>query len=120
MGGNDTLFSANPIYRYTTGGNKSITLYTENEFGCSDTMVSSNLFNLQPFEVKLRTTSRNNICEGTTVFFRNVSTDRPNNNFIWYFADGDSLISQNDTISHTFSTTGIFNVKLRGQNDSTI
>ena len=124
MGGGDTLFlmengdslyTIDTSYRYTTAGNKSITLYTENIFGCSDTVVLPNLLNLQPFEVRLRTTSRNNICAGSTILFRNVSSDLSNNTFIWDFGDGDSLISQDDTISHTFNIAGTFNVKLRGE-----
>ena len=124
MGGGDTLFlmdngdslyTIDTSYRYTTAGNKSITLYTENIFGCSDTVVLPNLLNLQPFEVRLRTTSRNNICAGSTILFRNVSSDLSNNTFIWDFGDGDSLISRDDTISHTFNIAGTFNVKLRGE-----
>ena len=115
MGGIDTVFAPDNIYTYTDGGTKSITLYTENVFGCSDTVIASNLFDLQPFDVAIRTISNNNICEGRTILFRNVSSDR-NHTFVWNFGDGDTLLSNQDSVYHTFDSTGIFNVKLRGQN----
>jgi gliding motility-associated-like protein len=114
MGSGDTLFSPDSIYTYTTAGNKSITLYIENEFGCSDTLIQPNLFNLQPFNVAIRTLSNNDICVGRRIIFRNVSSDR-NNAFIWDFADGDTVYTNRDTITHVFDSAGIFNVKLRGE-----
>lgn len=115
MGGSDTLFFPNSTYRYTNPGQKSITLYVENSVGCSDTVVASNLFDLQPFNVAIRTISNNNICQGRTILLRNVSSDR-NNAFTWDFGDGDTLVSNQDSVFHTFDSAGVFNVKLRGEN----
>ena len=117
MDAGDTLFTIDTTYRYTTSGNKSITLYAENIFGCSDTVVLPNLFNLQPFDVSIRTISNNNICAGRTILFRNTSSDR-NHSFIWSFGDRDSLVSNQDSVYHTFDSAGVFNVKLRGENSN--
>ena len=117
MQNGDTLFTIDTTYRYTTPGNKSITLYIENEFGCSDTVALPNLFNLQPFDVSIRTISNRNICAGRTLLFRNTSTDR-NHSFIWDFGDGDSLFTNQDSVFHTFDSAGVFNVKLRGENNT--
>ena len=113
----DTLFTIDTNYRYTTAGSKSITLYTENEFGCSDTVILPNFDNLQPFDVSIRTISNRNICAGRTILFRNTSTDL-NNSFIWDFGDGDSLVSNQDSVFHTFDSAGVFSIKLRGDNNN--
>lgn len=115
MGGNDTLFAPNNIYTYTTGGTKTISLYTENQLGCSDTVIASNLFNIIPLDVAIRTISNRNICQGRTILFRNISVDR-NHTFAWDFGDGFSLQSNQDSVYHTFDSAGVFNVKLRGEN----
>ena len=117
MDDGDTLFTIDTSYRYTTAGQNSITLYTENIFGCSDTVALPNLFNLQPFDVSIRTISNNNICQGRTILLRNTSNDR-NNSFVWNFGDGDTLVTNQDTVYHTFDSVGVFNVKLRGENSN--
>lgn len=115
LGGTDTLFTQNSTFTYTTSGQKSITLYAENIFGCSDTVIGSNLFNLQPFDVGIRTISNRNICSGRTILFRNVSSDL-NNTFFWIFGDGDTLTTNKDSTFHTFDSAGVFNIKLTGIN----
>ena len=59
-------------------------------------------------------------CEtGNQFVFTNTSTNRYKPVYAWDFGDGQTISSATDSIvSHVFSSTGIFNIKLRVTNDS--
>ena len=112
----DTISPGNP-YFFTTGGIKSVNYFITDSLGCSDSIKIPNLFDLKPFSVNLRTSSTTLICQGTSVNFRNTSTDL-SANFNWNFGDGDSLQSNQAFLNHAFDSVGTFEVILTGINSS--
>jgi PKD repeat protein len=96
----------NPIINYNQLGDYTITLITQNQFNCNDTIQT--IYSVLPgpaadFEIESQ-----NGCEPLTVQFTQASTN--STNFYWYFGDGDSANVANPI--HTYNDGGTYNVTL--------
>ncbi len=88
-----TMVKVNVDYK-TCHAEDSMTINILNpDYGLSFT-VSNKLFTSPPFVAQ----------------FDNTSSQKDNLKFIWYFGDGDSLISNNETVFHEYSYNGLYDI----------
>ncbi|HTI11098.1 MAG TPA: PKD domain-containing protein [Puia sp.] len=107
--------SSSPSWSYTHDGLYTITLIVGNEF-CSDTLVKKDYLNvLPPFP---RITGAANTCDGTRGLVTFQQKTIKGVSWNWDFGDGSSLPLNTDqtTVAHTYTATGVYNVVLAAIN----
>ena len=99
--------SKNTTHSYSTAGNYKITLHTTNKEGCTDSISKTIIIFQQP---KAGFTINDSIqcLKGNNFLLNNNTTGT--NKYYWDF--GDSKTDTNNNSSHTYSSTGTFNIKL--------
>ncbi len=114
FGDNTTSTDADPYHVYATPGTYSVTLTITSQNGCT---------NLKTRQVQVTTppialfNSNSASCSGTAVLFTDLSST-PNgiiSTWNWDFGDGTFITvnaPSNPNVSHTYSTSGIFDVVL--------
>ncbi|MES2593079.1 MAG: PKD domain-containing protein [Bacteroidota bacterium] len=102
--------SQNPSYLYANAGTYTVTLISNNNFGCADTVT-------KPVQVNYLPTAaftHSDICFNDSLVFTNTSTVHSSTSitsFLWLFGDSSpNSILENPT--HFYSTAGTFNVTL--------
>ncbi|MBK5272453.1 MAG: PKD domain-containing protein, partial [Bacteroidia bacterium] len=95
-------------HTYNTAGTFSVQLKVTDASGCSDSITIADLvIATDPFPDFISADTLS--CPGASVNFTNTSIAN-NYNSIWDFGDGDT--SNNDSPSHVYAATGLYNVKL--------
>lgn len=94
----------NPSHIYTTPGTYQVSLVTENIFGCVDSII----LNTTVHPLPLAAFDFDTVCLNTTTTFIDQSTSAVAWN--WNFGDGGTSTSNSPT--HTYLTSGTFNVSL--------
>lgn len=109
-GGASTVTS--PSYHFTAAGVWDVMLVAVN-YGCRDTLVVHNMVTALAPKAKY---GMSYACDTPTkVTFTDITT---NSNYrMWYFGDGGS--SNQQTVSHVYASTGIYNAMLVVHNDTT-
>jgi len=104
-GGTSTL--QNPSHTYTSGGSFTVTLVVTSSSGCTNTIIKPNavVFDI----VQASFTGPATVCEGYPVTFTNTTTPLPGS-VSWDF--GDATTSTTFSPTKTYSTPGIYVVKL--------
>jgi gliding motility-associated-like protein len=109
---NNSIIGIDSIFNYTFNGYGSYPtmLVTESDFGCRDTSYQTAIVHSLP-AIDLTGLPRSG-CQPLDVQFENQATniDGSINNIIWNFGDGDS--SNFNDPSHTYLTSGLFDVSL--------
>lgn len=107
------------VHQYQDTGVYSVTLITYNGY-CNDTMTKNNIVTIKGPFPKIEKVDYS--CEGerTTVVIHDAT--RHAKKWTWDFGDGkkESYTSYQPTISHTYSKTGTYVVKLIAENDNCI
>ncbi|MFT5723363.1 MAG: parallel beta-helix repeat protein [Bacteroidia bacterium] len=93
-----------PAHMFTSSGNKTVTLVTTNNAGCSDEISKSVVVNTSP----VATFTAIGNCEGDATMFSNTSQN--GNAFGWSFGDGNTSTVPNP--SNTYAATGDYRVLL--------
>ena len=111
--GGNTSNLTSPTHSFTSAGIYTIELYTENAFGCWDTITES-IVVVEGVQGAF-TTNAVNGCAPLNVTFQDVSIVDPNNSLAtvqWYFGDGSSFISTTPpfSTSHSYSIPGTYSV----------
>jgi PGF-pre-PGF domain-containing protein len=119
FGDGDTSTNQNPVHEYSNNGNYSVTLTVANGNG-SNHIQKANYVRVLPYVITLpQSLSANfslNIISGDTpltVQFNDMSTGSPTS-WNWDFGDGYTSTEQNPT--HTYFSSGTFNVNLIASN----
>ena len=98
---------------YSTPGSYQVTLITENETGCSDTITKTVL--RKPCIAAVFKVSDEVICQKRKMKFTESSTcQAPIASWTWYFGDNTSARFTNPQpfIEHTYAVSGIYTVKM--------
>ncbi|MBK8484537.1 MAG: gliding motility-associated C-terminal domain-containing protein [Saprospiraceae bacterium] len=110
LGDGITSFSQNPNVNYIHPGTYPVLLTIKDNFGCVNTVFNELKWYPAPDVIVFRP----NVSEGCVplnVEFKNVSFPTDNSyRFLWKFSDG--AIDSGFTIDHTFTDTGVFDLKL--------
>ena len=108
-GHNSTATS--PVYSYPTPGFYNITLAVTNSQGCSKSLTKAGYIHIFDQPVPNFTASPSHFCRPPAIVnFVNLTTGTSPFTFRWTFGDGGS--SSTTTPTHTYSSTGSYNVKL--------
>lgn len=97
----------NPTHTYGANGSYDVMLAVTSPQGCTDTVRKPALINIGTAHAGF--TSPDSVCVGSTVSFNNASTPTTVGN-VWNFGNGTTSVQQNPSI--TYSTAGIYTVKL--------
>ncbi|MFA6923575.1 MAG: PKD domain-containing protein [Bacteroidales bacterium] len=99
----------NPTHQYTPTGSYTVTFIAINSVGCRDTMIKINYIVVNNGPVVDFSTNDTTACNAP--FVVNFTDNTPGaTNWVWNFGDGGSANTVNP--SHTYLTTGSFNVSL--------
>jgi PKD repeat protein len=99
--------TTSPSYSYTAEGSFIVKLVSTSTYGCKDSATKT--LNVRSMPVSSFTVNNNSQClKGNNFAFTNTSTGA--STYIWDF--DDSITSIAASPSHTYTTTGTFNVKL--------
>lgn len=110
FGDGDTSIQKNPVHGYTSGGTYSVSLTVSNH-GCSATISKDNLVNLTPLKIESIKNLGVKGCVPLTASPVAVMKDNlPVASYQWDFGDGSK--SSDATPSHTYTTSGVYDVKL--------
>ena len=96
--------SQNPSHTYATDGMYSVTLITENVFGCRDSIALDAIVNPLPVAAFTFDT----VCLNTATTF----TDQSTSAVAWSWDFGDGQTSINNSPTHTYALDGSYNVVL--------
>ncbi|MBP6334835.1 MAG: PKD domain-containing protein [Bacteroidia bacterium] len=115
FGDGTTTNQVNPQHSYAQSGMFTITLIATNAYGCQDIKIRNQYITIYPKPNATITASPNSSCDPATIFqlSNNVSG---NNSWHWTFGDGTTSNLQNPT--HTYATSGFYNVNLMVTNSN--
>lgn len=103
--GSPTETTQNPTHLYSTQGFYDITLITENNFGCSDTLIQQ----IEIYGLPAADFTYSPVCEGAITQFTDNSVDDVQ--WEWDFGDNGATSNQENP-THTFSSNGTFTTEL--------
>jgi PKD repeat protein len=108
FGDGTTSNAVNPSHNYTNGGNFTVTLTCDGTSGCSTTLVKSNIITVTAPNAIFSASPRVG-CPPLASSFTALAPSA-GLTYNWTFGDGATSVSQNP--SHTFTSTGTYDVKL--------
>jgi gliding motility-associated-like protein len=111
FGDNTTSTLQNPDHVYQTSGRFTVSLTVTNAFGCARTMVKDSLIKIAPLQITSISKLGVKGCLPVTVSpVANIRDNLPISSYFWDFGDG--FTSTDALPSHTYTTPGVFDVKL--------
>jgi len=108
FGNGSTSTQQNPSYTYTVAGTYPVMLTSTSADGCKGFITQNIIINAPPavqFGISTLTT-----CALATASFTDLSTSTASSNWLWNFGNGLTSKLQNPVYS--YSTSGVYNVKL--------
>ncbi|WP_276479871.1 PKD domain-containing protein [Paraflavitalea pollutisoli] len=105
-----------PAFTYNVNGNYNVSLIVTNSWGCeSEAAIQPQYIKVYPKVAASFNIPNNSSCETPfTTSFVNTSTGGGNITYQWDFGDGQTSTDPNPT--HTYTTTGAYNVTLTARN----
>jgi gliding motility-associated-like protein len=99
----------NPSVNYAAEGTYDVSLAVTDQYGCADTLVRPQYITVANARAQFSMSDSFSTCPPLLVVFTNSSIN--NRQSFWDFGNGNNSIVVSP--AHTFTTPGIFNVKLR-------
>ncbi len=112
FGDGNTDFTQNPVHVFNDTGSFTASLVTSDTSGCTSYYELPQSVVVRPTPVASIISNVPGGCQPVTATFTNTSTNY--NSFTWYFGDGDTSTSQ--TVQHTFTDAGTYDVHLIATN----
>ena len=105
----------NPIHKYATEDTFTVSLKVSDSLGCSDSVVKAKFISIKK-QIRLKlATQPKEVCEKEPALFLDSSKIVGTVKYRkWYFGDGDTSLLKNPT--HTYASSGTYNVKLVERN----
>jgi gliding motility-associated-like protein len=111
FGDNSTSTIRNPVHTYTNAGTYTVTLTAKNAAGCEDVIVKQELVRIVPPKILSLQNLGVKGCIPLTITPDAIIQDSvAGSTYLWEFGDGSTSTVAKP--SHTYTTTGNFNVKL--------
>lgn len=111
FGDGGTSTAATPTYEYKQPGVYPVTLTIVNSFGCSSTLVKTNMITVKGPLVDFGATPVQFCSTPASVTFTNQTTGLAPLSYKWNFGDQSSEVTS-VSIDHTYTTTGTYTVSL--------
>ena len=106
---NNTSLLQNPVHTYLNSGSYQVLLIVTNLTGCVDSINKTVDFNVLP----VADFHADTVCLHAITQFTDLSISNAANIITWSWDFGDgSALSQQQNPTHTYATSGLFNVKL--------
>jgi len=113
FGNGDVSNAENPIYNYQNAGNYNVSLTVTAANGCSSTLSVPDMITIYSNPKASFSLSSQATSAGTTVQFKDQSTDAYGiNSWSWSFSDGLDNTSNTENPSHVYSDTGMYCTRL--------
>src|SRR4029077_16894669 len=103
----------NPSHTYPTQGTFNVSLVITTSTGCTDTLLINNAIRVGSQPTVDFSAAPIPVCASDPVQFTDLSTTA--DAWLWNFGDGSTSSAQNP--SHTYLTTGVFNITLTASNN---
>lgn len=109
FGDGDSSTVASPTHTYNTSGTYHVTLIAVNSNGCTKTLTKNNYITVAPTPTISFTANGTSGCNApfSTTFTNNTTGGV---SYLWLFGDGNNSTATNP--SHTYTSTGSYNVSL--------
>jgi gliding motility-associated-like protein len=112
FGDGTTSTLENPVHSYTKGGSYTVSLTIKNTSGCPGTLIKKDFVNTTgPKITAIGSLPLKGCIPSTAAPFGIINGNLPGSSYLWDFGDGAT--STDSMPSHTYTTTGNFNVKLK-------
>ncbi|MEX2589005.1 MAG: PKD domain-containing protein, partial [Chitinophagales bacterium] len=108
FGNGSTATVRNPLHTYVDSGSYDITLVTEIQNGCRDTLVRSDMITVVEPDIQISASVQSG-CAPLTVDFENLTNGTANQ--FWDFGNGDTSDLKSPTV--TFTQPGIYDITLQ-------
>lgn len=108
FGNGNTSSLENPLHTYTDSGTYNITLVTEIQNGCKDTLLRKDMITVVEPDIKISASAQSG-CAPFTVQFDNLTNGTASQ--LWNFGNGDSSVLK--APNYTFTSPGIYDITLR-------
>jgi PKD repeat protein len=105
--------ATNPVHVYAQPGIYCVKLIAESGAGCKDIYIQTNCIDIHALPIASISMNAGGSCDSTTVFQFNASGNGITS-WLWNFGDGNTSTLQQT--SHTYNSTGSFNVTLLATN----
>ncbi|MBL7739607.1 MAG: PKD domain-containing protein, partial [Chitinophagaceae bacterium] len=110
FGDGNTSTLQNPSHTYTNYGSYSVSLFVTNAFGCTNTIIRSNYINIRRAVISIPGLPARGCIPFPFTFNPVINSLDAVTSYLWDFGDGNTSTASNPT--HTYTTQGIYNVKL--------
>ncbi len=110
FGDGTTSSQAQPTHPYTASGNFDVKLKITDANGCSDSLRKPNYIQLDGPQAAFSVNQTASCASATLAFTDNSYADTTLTSWAWTFGDGQTATGQN--VSHTYSSGGVYAVKL--------
>jgi gliding motility-associated-like protein len=111
---NDTGSTLPYTHNYSYGAFDVLMILTD-IYGCKDTLLKQNYITIIAPQASFSPFSPDSGCVPLTINFDGISSTSPADpivTYLWDFGDGDTAITTSSMVSHTYTTTGIWDVTL--------
>lgn len=110
FGDGTTSTQQNPVHTYDFNGEYTVSLVVEDQNGCRDSVIKPDFIRLDNPRADFQLTYDEGCIPITANFVADVTSGNGISNWFWDFGDG--FTGSGETISHEYSTAGLFTVTL--------
>ena len=100
------------LIKYNTAGTYTAQLHLTSNLGCKDTFSISNIV-VHPLPIPLFSITEDSVCFGTSIQLAN--SKQPSTTYNWNFGDASTSNSQGVSVSKSYATSGVFNIRLNAE-----
>lgn len=100
------------LIKYNTAGTYTAQVHLTSNLGCKDSFSISNIL-VHPLPIPLFSITEDSVCFGTSIQLAN--SKQPRTTYNWNFGDASTSNSQGVSVSKSYATSGVFNIRLNAE-----